>query len=363
MANEDNNAQDNFTPLEAHQLSKKRYFFHKKNIFYFIIIFALLGSFFCNLILWQNYQQLQLQQNDTLKQMSYHQTRLSQQSTSLQEQTQNILEYTNTFSNKINKQESIMLAEIDIIHTDLSRLKSDLLLINTNHFFVLNEIRFFIQLAYRKMYFEEEYVVAKNLLIEAHRLLQQIKNLNIIPLKKAIQSDISSLEKYLLIDKDAIMIDLDRFRKEIDDLIFNQKYGHNQIEPQKKSEKNIPTSWQEKIILFLKDWLIIKSNKAETTQKLLVDEAWYIKENMRLKLIQAQTALMSKDYHTFYATLSYVDNMTREYFAINDEKTALMLSLFETWQNIPFHSTIQEFKSLNMLDKLDIEKIIEGDSL
>ena len=146
------------------------------------------------------------------------------------------------------------------------------------------------------------------------------------------------------------------FLSDLIDRIDNLPLQNNIVIKQQESEKtnqNKPVNnvnqffvlvWQE-----IKSLVVITRDKDVAKVRLLPDEVYFLKANIKLELANARFAVFNRDSENFYASIEHIQNWLNDYFNMSD---ASVSNIYES---------LNSMKKMDLLlPKLDINSSLES---
>src|SRR3990167_6700393 len=148
-------------------------------------------------------------------------------------------------------------------------------------------------------------------------------------LRKAINQDMDKLRALPGVDIAAINFQLDKLMAAVDGLplVYQQREANNEETTQAVAPKN-ETAWQK---LLREIWQDVKQlvrieDTGKTEAPLLPpDQEFFLRENLKLRLLSARLALLSRDEDSFHQELKTAQNWTARYFDVKSSEGMRML--------------------------------------
>ena len=149
-------------------------------------------------------------------------------------------------------------------------------------------------------------------------------------LRKAINQDMDKLRALPGVDTAAINFQLDKLMAAVDELplVYQQRAAKNEETTQAVAPKD-ETVWQKlsREIWYEMKQLVRIEDIGKTEAPLLPpDQEFFLRENLKLRLLSARLALLSRDEDSFHQELKTAQNWTARYFDVKSSEGARMLS-------------------------------------
>ncbi|ABI70300.1 uroporphyrinogen-III C-methyltransferase [Shewanella frigidimarina] len=211
-----------------------------------------------------------------------------------------------------------------------------------NHW-MASEAEYLVRMAGRKLWLENDPQTAIGLLQSADERISAMKDPALTVLRKALADDITKVKALKTTDITNTIFDLDTLIDGFTQLPLNrvdENFADN------KSTQQVTDSiddWQQNLARTWHDltdgFITIRKRTTDLEPLLSPEQQWYLVENIRNKLLQAQLALYRFDQVNYQQSISLADKWLQQYFDLRDPKTKSMI------------------ESLDKLTKVNIEKI------
>ncbi|QSX29766.1 uroporphyrinogen-III C-methyltransferase [Shewanella cyperi] len=224
-----------------------------------------------------------------------------------------------------------------------------------NHW-VLAETEYLIRLAGRKLWLERDPATSMALLKEADGRIESLQNPALLPLRKALASDISSVSSIKITDAAGTLYAIDEIINGLDKLPLNR----TEAEPiaaedqQQLTESiddwrtNLAKSWQA----LIQEFITIRHRNTDLAPLLSPQQQWYLQQNVRNKLLQAQLALHRHDELNYRQSIAMARKWIYQYFSLSSEQTQAALEALDALQTLRIDPiTIESFKADKLLQQ------------
>lgn len=300
-----------------------------------------------------------------------------------QNQTQSILETEQRIENERQEKLNVMSQQIAHLTESLQTVTQ------SDNSWMLAQANYLANLASRKIWNEQDYQTAYLLLKNADATLAQMNDQQMIPARKAIAEDLNQISSYSFVDYDGIILSLMRLSDAVDKLpliagyqYFNVNFHDDSFVDSQITES--PKNWQENISATVEHFLdrFIKVTKLDEPYEfdsclldagndqtkieacqiykaaLPPEQATYLRENIRLKLLIAAQAVPRRQNVVYQTALENVNEWINAYFAT--DSSALIDFMYELHKlqtiDLSDPQSQQPLKSIAILDALMKQK-------
>lgn len=191
----------------------------------------------------------------------------------------------------------------------------------------LMQIQNFIEMAMVQGSLLNDTTAAINLLAAADNSLKQIDNPNLIPVRKALQEDITMLANHSVANISTIVLQLNTIASQVPTLphkirLQKEKPGETPepTTPSEKWEQRAFSAWQE-----LKSLIRIQRHNEPITPYFSQDDIWIINENLQLMLQQAAFAATRHYADLYQQELQHTQTWLSLYYDQNDPAVQAVL--------------------------------------
>lgn len=195
---------------------------------------------------------------------------------------------------------------------------------NIGNEFAFREAEYLTTMAYYSLIFETNTDVAINLLETADSRLRQVNDPSLIDVRKALANNIIALKMTTRIDVPGLVLRINALSDQI--LLLTQKNVPVVIpKPANVKIKTIP-DWKQRVMDTLEELkgLVSVRRLHQPIKPLLTsDQQFYLLENIRLQLSQAQWAVLHRDQSLYLQGLQRAQQLIQQYFANSNEALKL----------------------------------------
>lgn len=241
----------------------------------------------------------------------------------------------------------------DELHTQLAVLAKR----SPNHW-MASEADYLTRMAGRKLWLEADTRTAILLLQAADERINAMQNPALLPIRKALSQDILGLQSIKSIDISSNILAIDAIISRLDTLPLNanKTLSTPQVAEDVALSDNI-SDWQTNLTkswhAFTSSLVTIRKRTTDIEPLLSPDQQWYLIENIKNKLSQAQTALHQADHQRYHQSLAFADKWLKQYFdlqASNTQEVLEALAKLNELQVSPI--THQQLNAAPLLEQL-----------
>lgn len=167
--------------------------------------------------------------------------------------------------------------------------------------------------------------------------LNRVSQPRLIPLQRAIAHDIAKLNASSISDMPSMLIKLDELVALADDISFGnapaQLTGNAPLK--KQAQETMPDWWQRirtTVVEEVKSLVRVSRINSPEAALLSPDQSFFLRENLKLKLLNARLGLLSRQTEAARADLVASTAMLQKYADSSARKTSVMLNLLQQVQ-------------------------------
>lgn len=262
----------------------------------------------------QMQQQLQLQETKNL---------------ALQDQLQQALLVPNQRIAQLEQQQlsdAKTFQELSKLATDQSQLQDRLnkLAQRSPTHWMASEAEYLVNMAGRKLWLEKDPRTATDLLKSADETIAAMNNPALLPIRKALAKDIAATTNIKSADIEGSVLAIDALIDQLDKLPLNRADADAST-PEDTTISGDLNDWQSNLSKTWKaltqDFITIRHRTADAPALLAPEQQWYLVENVRHKLLQAQLALYHYDGAAYHQSLMMARQWIQTYFDVQAHPT------------------------------------------
>ncbi|WP_291968709.1 uroporphyrinogen-III C-methyltransferase [Candidatus Symbiopectobacterium sp.] len=224
---------------------------------------------------------------------------------------------------------------------------------------LLAQADFLVKLAVRKLWSDKDVLTAGALLKSADGSLADMNDPNLLELRRAIANDISALASVGQVDFDGIILRVNKLTDQVDNLrLADNTQDDDAPMDETDSElsatlsewrQNLSKSWHN----FMSDFITIRRRDSNAEPLLVPNQDFYLRENIRARLLTAAQAVPRHQNETFKQSLEAVSTWVRAYFDTSDPGTKAFLEQVDSLSQQPVSLDVPTtLQSQPLLEKL-----------
>ncbi|GIU22285.1 uroporphyrinogen III methylase [Shewanella colwelliana] len=316
--------------------------------FLFNLVFILLLLFATSSGGFYLYQELTLQKEKSAELALQLQQRLNDPVARIThlEQQQRVVE--RNFSAKLN--------EVTSTQNQVQEQVNKLAQRNPNHW-MAEEAKYLMRMAGSKLWLENDPQTALALLEAADDRIETMKDPSLIPLRKALAQDMTNVAAIKTTDVAGTVLTLDTIINNLNALKLNRSESEitttddslAMTESLDDWQSNLAKSWQA----LIEEFVVIRKRTTDHAPLLAPDQQWYLVENVRNKLLQAQLALLRQDQVNYRQSIGLARKWIFQYFDLGDQKTEQTLQALDALVTLELQTpSIQQFAATPLVKQL-----------
>jgi uroporphyrin-3 C-methyltransferase len=225
-----------------------------------------------------------------------------------------------------------------------------------NHW-MASEADYLVRMASRKLWLEKDPQTAASLLQSADNRIEAMKDPALHQLRKAIAQDIAATRSIKTTDVAGSVYAIDAVIDQVANLPLNQADTDLAVdelaEPLSDSIDDWQTNLSKSFKQFIEGFITIRERTTDLEPLLPLEQQWYLVENVRLKLLQAQFSLHNYDQQGYHSAINYAHRWVKQYFDTSDRRTQNTLAQLEVLSQLSIESVnAYQFKSTPLLQQL-----------
>ncbi len=223
---------------------------------------------------------------------------------------------------------------------------------------LLAESEYLLRLANQRLHMERDYLGSLAILKAADEVLAETKEVAVFPVRKSLAKEIVSLEAVADVDRQGIYLKLEALIQQIESLdqrlFFREAPLLNETEP--ATEEAPAEAWYDRALNSIKKldrYFVIRHRDDRIEPLLAPEQIYYLRQNLRLMLEQAELALLDKNQQVYLQSLSKAQSWVQNYFITNSPVTKAMLKNLEELQSHNIDPSLPDIsESLRLLKNL-----------
>ncbi|ABE60451.1 uroporphyrinogen-III C-methyltransferase [Chromohalobacter israelensis] len=188
------------------------------------------------------------------------------------------------------------------------------------------EAEYLLRLANQRLRLERDVQGAQALLEAADQRLAEADNPALIPVRRAIQSELAALDSVPRVDQTGLYLALMAQQEQLATLPLKQDV--EEIAAQNADDSPLEGGWREQLARLggeLKDLVVVRRHDEALEALMTPEQESYLRQNVRLLLEQAQLALLKTEPKLYRASLDKATTLIERYY--DTEREAVTTSL------------------------------------
>ena len=277
-----------------------------------IIIALLLAA----VLYWHGHNQ-SLAQAEQVKQL---QAQLQQQQQKQDQQQQTVEDALKAAQSTQAKQLASVTSQQDSLKEQISGVSRKVLDLDTKrpNDWMLAEAEYLVRMAGRKLWLEQDGVSAAMMLANADERLAAVNDPSLAPVRRALAEDIAAIKSVPTVDREGIVIKLNSLSNQVDKLQLDavimaaaQAPDFTVSSSVKDWKNNLKNSWTS----FSENFVTVRRRDGNVDALLSPQQHWYLSENLKGTLLQAQLAVYRDQQAIYDSSLKQADEWLTTYFA------------------------------------------------
>lgn len=274
-------------------------------------------------VYWHGHQQAIEQAN----QIESLQQRLEQQQTKVDSQLQDA-------SANQKKQLAKVTSSQDDIHEQLASMSRKLLDLDSKrpNDWMLAEAEYLVRMAGRKLWLEKDTTSSAMMLANADERLASLNDPSLTPVRRALADDIANVKSVKNVDREGIVIKLNSLIDQVGKLELDGVIMARAEEPDFTVSESV-SDWKENLkkswASFSDNFVTVRRRDGQVEALLSPQQHWYLNENLKGKLLQAQLAVYRDQQDIYDSSLTQAQQWLETYFADNSVRQFMLEQIDE----------------------------------
>jgi len=225
-----------------------------------------------------------------------------------------------------------------------------------NHW-MASEAEYLVRMASRKIWLEKDPQTAASLLQAADNRIEAMKDPALHQLRKALAHDIAATQAMKTTDIAGSVYAIDAVIEQIANLPLNRVNTEISADPLTEPLTDSIDDWQTNLSKsfkqFVEGFITIRQRTTDLEPLLPIEQQWYLVENVRHKLLQAQFSLHNYDSQGYKNAIDYAQLWVKQYFDMSDRNTLNVLAQLDKLSGLTIESiNAKQFQSTPLLQEL-----------
>lgn len=187
---------------------------------------------------------------------------------------------------------------------------------------LLAESDYLVKLAGRKLFLERDVVSATHLMESADQRIAALNDPSLVPLRKAMANDITTLKAVPLVDKDGLVLRLTSLQQKIDSLPLANAILPDAPQVEKSEVSEDINNWQQNLMTSLKNFsanfITFRTRDGSAIPLLSPEQHFYLRENIKNKLATAIKATYDEQQEIYATSLKTALKWSNDYLSLDD---------------------------------------------
>lgn len=238
----------------------------------------------------------------------------------LQQQQQQVQDALSAAEGKQAKQLASVTSQQDGVNEQLEGLSRKILDLDTKrpNDWMLAEAEYLVRMAGRKLWLEQDSVSAAMMLANADERLAAVNDPSLAAVRRALAEDIAAIKSVPKVDREGLVIKLNSISNQVDKLKLDGVIMAQATEPDftvsdsvSDWKENLKKSWSS----FSDDFVTVRRRDGKVDALLSPQQHWYLSENLKGTLLQAQLAVYRDQQEIYDSALEQANDWLTTYFA------------------------------------------------
>ncbi|WP_417618581.1 uroporphyrinogen-III C-methyltransferase [Oceanisphaera sp.] len=273
------------------------------------IVAIIIALILAVILYWHGHNQAQVQ----AEQLTQLQQKMQQQEQQLQSSLQAAESKQNKLLNNVASRQDSLNEQIEGVSRKVLDLDS-----KRPNDWMLAEAEYLVRMAGRKLWLEQDAVAAAMMLANADERLAALNDPGLTPVRRALAADIASIKSVKKVDREGLVIKLNSINDQVDKLQLDGVIMARAEEPDftlsdsiSDWKANLKKSWAS----FSDDFVTVRRRDGNVEALLSPQQHWYLSENLKGKLLQAQLAVYREQQEIYDSSLAQSKQWLQDYFA------------------------------------------------
>ncbi len=187
---------------------------------------------------------------------------------------------------------------------------------------LLAESDYLVKLSGRKLFLERDVVSATHLMESADQRIAALNDPSLVPLRKAMANDITTLKAVPLVDKDGLVLRLSSLQQKVDSLPLANAIQPDAPKHQAAEVSSDINNWQQNLMTSLKNFsenfITFRTRDGSAIPLLSPEQHFYLRENLKAKLATAIKAVYDEQQELYTTSLKTAQEWSSAYLSLDD---------------------------------------------
>lgn len=222
---------------------------------------------------------------------------------------------------------------------------------------LIAEADYLVRMAGRKLWLENDVRTAILLLVNADKRLKSLADPSVLPVRAALAEDIQTLQQLNPVSPSSVALALTGMVAQIDKLPLDTFEKPVDVNAEDNTLSESTDDWKDNLAKvwrsLVDDFLTIKTIEGPVKPVLSLQAQFLVKEQLRLQLMQAQSAALQGEVGLYNQSLQYAQTILIEKFDIETSQVSGFVSALQNLLNTDVSRPIpSELVSQKPLERL-----------
>lgn len=202
---------------------------------------------------------------------------------------------------------------------------------------LVDEIEVTLNLASQQLLLSGNVPVAVSVLESVEQRLNRFEQADLLPIKQAVSSDLVELKKRPHLNIPAVALRLNRLENAAASLplvLDKALQGNEKQEVETAHSADFWTRAWDRTLNALRGMVEVRRLDNQDAMLIAPDQIYFVRENLRLRLLDARLALMQYNGEVYQSDLAAIDVTVRQYFDLNSPNTQAWLQELAELRNL-----------------------------
>ncbi|MGX9462010.1 uroporphyrinogen-III C-methyltransferase [Shewanella sp. A14] len=225
-----------------------------------------------------------------------------------------------------------------------------------NHW-MASEAEYLVRMASRKLWLENDPQTAIGLLQSADERISAMQDPALTVLRKALANDIVKVNALKTTDITNSIFELDTLMDGLTQLPLNRVDENFSKDTNAQPMTDSIDDWQQNLARTWHDltdgFITIRKRTTDLEPLLTPEQQWYLVENIRNKLLQAQLSLYRFDQVNYQQSIALANKWLQQYFDLTDPKTEKTIETLDKLAKVTIEKiSLNKFQATALLQQL-----------
>lgn len=187
---------------------------------------------------------------------------------------------------------------------------------------LLAESDYLVKLAGRKLFLEHDPESSTLLMESADQRIATLNDPSLVPLRKAMAEDITTLKSIPLIDKDGLVLRLTSLSQSIDKMPLANAILPDAVEEKKEEVSEDINNWKDNLLTsaqnFADKFITFRTRDGNAIPLLSPEQHFFLRENLKMKLETAIKAVFDEQQEIYTTALTTAETWSKSYLNQSD---------------------------------------------